>query len=47
MVVANISNKTVRPHVPLVGNLLISSYEGRVDLTDNELQPFEVIVARV
>lgn len=47
LIVANLSHRPVQPHTQLTGQLLLSSYPDRESLTDQQLRPYEVVVARI
>lgn len=47
LVVANLSNKAVKPCTRLTGQLLLSSYPEREDAGEQNLRPFEVVIMKV
>lgn len=47
MVVVNLSHRPATPKMPLMGDLIASSYMGRTNFDDRELQPYEAIIAKI
>ena len=47
MVVVNLSHRSAVPKMPLMGDLIASSYMGRTNFDDRELQPYEAIIAKI
>lgn len=47
LVIANLSNKSVRPKTELTGKILTNSYEGQNYFGDGILQPYEAVVMDV
>lgn len=44
LVVANLSDKNVRPITELHGHIIANSYEGQTEFDDGILQPYEVVI---
>lgn len=47
VVMANLSHRPTRINALIAGRLLVSSYPGRIDMSDNTLQPYEAVAVAV